>query len=137
MNPNESTIIACVARLLDRKAMPRRLEGKPLAQEDEIDAIYEAVKRNAPRMPERVALWWPIFQRLLSEQCGHGWPTEKEIKQAGEEATASLPKPLAPSSAAAKEGHYALIAAKINNHEAVGEGCLYGVEAVELIKRSW
>lgn len=135
MNMHDSDITARVSRFLDRKSAPRRLDGKPLAQEDEISALCSAVIRNAPRNTDRLAQWWPIFESLLSEECGHGWPTEKEIKEAAKKATDSLPKPAAPTPADEQDAHYGIVATKMLNGNDVSEGYLYGVEAVELLKR--
>lgn len=82
MSLHESEITSRLIRFLGRKQMPRRLEGKPTSEDDEVRALVAAVARNAPRGADALAQWWPAFEARLGEICGGMWPTEKEIRDA-------------------------------------------------------
>lgn len=82
MSLHTQDITARLTRYLDRKTMPRRLEGKPLAMEDELRALVAAVERNAPRDADKLADWWPLFEIKLGELASAMWPVEKELVDA-------------------------------------------------------
>ena len=132
MSLHESDIRTRLTRLLDRKQMPRRLEGKGGAMEDEIRALAQAVQRNAPRSAERLADWWPHFEAAIGEIATGGlWPTEREIKDA-----AKAVGTMAPQVAVATEtrSELQITADRMARGDAVGEGWLYGRAACELIR---
>lgn len=132
MNLHEADVQGRLSRLLDRKQMPRRLEGKGGAMEDEIRALTQATLRNAPRSTDRLAEWWQHFEAALGEIVTGGlWPTEREIRDA-----AKMVGTIAPQVAAAPEAKSDLqiVSAKMAKGDAVGEGWLYGRAACELIR---
>ncbi len=129
MNLHDADIRARLLRFLDRKQMPKRLDGKGGALEDEIRALVSAILRNAPRSTDRLADWWPLFEASIGEICGGMWPTEREVRDAAQRANADAPKVAAepwsldPAEMAAK---------RMQAGEPVGEEWLYGIGACEL-----
>ena len=131
---HDSDVLARLTRFLARKSMPRRLDGKPDAEADETRALCAVVSRNAPRGADRLAAWWPLFEARLGEVCGGMWPTEKELRDVA--AAASKDAPRATSEGTGPDNSDAAITArKMERGEAVGEGWLYGIGAVELAAR--
>jgi len=132
MSLHESDIKSRLSRFLDRKHMPKRLEGKGGAMEDEIRALVAAIVRNAPRTADRLADWWPIFEATLSEDCGPMWPTEREIRDAAKKAHRDAPKAQAvdwvidPAELASR---------RMAAGEPVGDSWIYGIGACELAAR--
>ena len=132
MNMHDADLKARLVRYLDRRQMPRRLEGKESAIEDELRALLAALARGAPRGADPLAEWWPHFEAALGEIIvGGSWPTEREILDASRKAGQEAPKlayaPEQPSSA------HSINAARMSRGEPVGECWLYGLPAVELI----
>ncbi len=132
MNLHTSDILSRLRRFLDRRQAPRRIEGKPQAEADEVAALVGATERNAPRGADNLAAWWPAFERELGEAGSGLWPTEKEVREAAGRANASQPK--AGSQAPVFDPHE-INARRMDRGEPVGEGYLYGREAVEMIRR--
>ncbi len=131
-NLHHSDIAARLKRFLDRRQMPKRLEGKGGAMEDEVRALAAAVAKSAPRDPDRLAAWWPEFEAALGETGIGLWPTEREIKEACKSVAVSAPALVA---VAVEFDTYRIQAARMERGEAVPEPFLYGTEAVELIRR--
>lgn len=131
MSLHDADVLFRVKKFLDRKQMPRRFESKDEARNDEIRALSAAVKRNAPRDPNRLAEWWPMFEARLSEICGAMWPVEKEIRDAAKQATIEAPRHAVPDGPDMSPP--AIIGRRMAAGEAVGEEWLYGRSAVELI----
>jgi hypothetical protein len=131
MNLHQSDIQSRLARFLERKQMPRRLEGKGGAMEDEVRALCAAVERNAPRDSERLAEWWPRFEAVLGEVCGSMWPTEKEIRDAASKVSADMPRIIGPE--VEKLNPVQIAAKRMNAGEPVGDQWLWGSMACELI----
>lgn len=129
MSLHESDIRSRLMRFLERKQMPKRLDGKGGAMEDEIRALVSAIVRNAPRNQDRLADWWPIFEASIGEICGSMWPTEREVKDAAQKANADAPKVSAESWSLDPAE---MAAQRIAAGEAVGEEWLYGIGACEL-----
>jgi hypothetical protein len=133
MNLHSADIASRLSRYLNRRQAPRRLEGKPQAETDEIRALSAAVQRHAPRSADHLAAWWPAFEASLGEiSTGGLWPTEREIKDAAASSRQALPKS---AGATAETDHYQIAAARMEAGQPVGEGWLYGREACELIRR--
>ena len=131
MNIHQSDIQSRLTRFLDRKQMPRRLEGKGGAMEDEVRALCAVIERNAPRDSERLAAWWPRFEAILGEICGAMWPTEKELRDAAAKVSADMPQSAAPE--AVKLDPVELAAKRMNAGEPVGDEWLWGILSCELI----
>lgn len=136
MSLHEADLKSRLTRFLGRKQMPRRFEGRDTAQADEISALVAAVMRNAPRGPDRLTLWWPVFEARLGEICGPMWPTEKEIKEAAQSANTEAPRPASARDTGPDMSDAAICGRRMERGEAVGEGWLYGRLAVELIAGS-
>ena len=129
MSLHESDIRSRLHRFLERKSMPRRLEGKPAAMDDEIGALVAATARNAPRGADALAEWWPAFEASLGEMCGGMWPTEKEISDAGRKHVRTVRSEAADTDMSPA----AINARRMERGEAVGEHFLWGSGAVEMI----
>lgn len=132
MSLHDSDITARFSRFLDRKALPRRLDGKPMAQDDEMRALVATITRYAPRHPPALAAWWPVFEGALSEACGDYWPGEKQIKPAAQQASKDAPK-MRDETGGPDMRPIAVAARRMQAGEAVGEAFLYGRMAVEMI----
>jgi len=128
-----SDVSARLTRFLERRQIPRRIEGKEAATRDEIKALSDAVYRSAPRSTEALAEWWPAFERALGEVGSGLWPTEREIKDAAKSATAE--KPATGGKSSTELDYVALTGKAMEEGRPVGEGWLYGRNAVELIRR--
>lgn len=120
-----------VQRFLDRRTMPRALEGKPQAVKDEVGALVATVARYAPR--GGVEEWWPRFEAALGELSDtRAWPTEGEVRKAAQ----SVKGPALRNLAQGDECDPINIAAKrMAAGDAVGDGYLWGRMAVDLIAR--
>lgn len=131
MSLHEHDLSQRLKRFLDRKQMPRRFEGKPVAVEDEIKALASATARSAPRGADALARWWEPFEAHLSEACGHSWPTEKEVAIAAKSASRQAPR--VTGSSDRDMSPEAVAGRRMARSEDVGEGWLYGSDAVRLI----
>ncbi|WP_126975595.1 hypothetical protein [Frigidibacter oleivorans] len=121
-----------LTRFLQRRQIPRRIEDKPEAQNDEIRALCLAIERHAPRDHERLALWWPLFETALGEAgSATFWPTEREIRDAAGPASRRLHE-AHPAPAPQRFDAHANTARLIREGKPVGENWLYGRFAVEL-----
>lgn len=133
MTMQSADIASRLKRFLDRKQMPRRLEGKGPAVEDEIRALVSAIARFAPRDAERLRSWWADhFEPVLGELSGGMWPTEKEVADAARQAISA-------TRGAAPEGPkldpMQITSDRMARGEPVPETYLYGIAAVELIAK--
>lgn len=128
MGLHESDTKARLIRFLDRKTMPRRLEGKPVALDDEIGALVAATARHAPRGADALAEWWPAFEASLGEMCGGMWPTEKEISDAGRKHARAVRSEVADTDMSPA----AINARRMARGESVGEHFIWGSGAVEM-----
>lgn len=130
MNLHTADVHSRLTRYLDRRQMPKRVDGKPQAMQDELSELCDAVERVAPRGQDALAAWWPEFERKLSEIGGTFWPTIKEIRDAANDAGKAMPQQSAwrldPAEMAARA---------MQDGRAVGEGWVYGICAVELAAR--
>ena len=130
MSLHTADISSRLSRFLSRRQAPRRVEGKPQAEADEIAALVACIQRYAPRSDDALASWWPRFEALLGEAGSGLWPTEKEAKEAAVSAAKEAPK-----SETWKLDEYEVIGKRMSAGEAVEEGYLYGRQAAELIRR--
>ena len=132
MTLHTAYIASRLKRFLDRRQPPRRIEGKPQAETDEVQAMVGAVARYAPHGPDGLATWWPKFEAALGEAGTGLWPTEREIRDAA--AVANRDRPKLRSDGPAFDPHE-ISARRMAAGEPVGENFLYGREAVEMIRR--
>jgi hypothetical protein len=129
MNLHTAELKTRIKRFLDRKQMPRRLEGKETAQTDEIGALVRAISGYAPR--ENLTAWWDVFEAELGAACGPMWPTEKEARDAAQAAGRATVQPTdrdAPAVDALRT-----VAAQMAEGKPVAEGWLWGRNACDLI----
>lgn len=132
MSLHEADLKARLTRILDRKRMPRHLDGKDNAQRDEIAALLAVLQRNAPRGADQLAQWWQHFEPILSERCGAFWPAERDIRDAAKLATKEAPAVAGSPSSGPDMRPVAITARRMQRGEPVGEDWLWGRNAVEL-----
>ena len=135
MNLHDADLKSKLTRFLGRKSPPKLLDSKPDMQSDEIAALVSALKRVAPRDPDRLSEWWKSFEPAMSETCGRMWPTEKEIAQVGKATNERLRQMSPQPQSTFRLDPAEMAARRMSQGEAVGEGWLYGVSACELIAR--
>lgn len=117
-------------RYLSRKTMPRGLDSKPAARDEELQALMRCLTRYAPR--ERYDEWWPRFEDRLSEDAQtRAWPSEGEIKKA---ALSIRERQTTTVSQGDEIDPVKVNAERIQRGEAVGDGWLWGRLAVELLQ---
>lgn len=133
MNLHTQDLNARLTRYLDRKTMPKRLEGKPMAQADEIAALVAAVERNAPRDAQKLADWWPLFEVRLGELASAMWPIEKELVDAAK-AVRGGPV-MVDLSGNSSLDPATIIAKRMREGGRYPETALYGILACELIAK--
>lgn len=131
---HSADIAARLKRLLARRSVPRRLEGKLEAMADEVAALARRIQRSAPRGAEALADWWPAFEDAIGAKGGPSWPTEQEIAEAllacrPQTTTAPLGDGLVSAGDAFSVG---ITAARMAKGQGVGEGWLWGRNAVDL-----
>ena len=134
MSLHAADLRARLMRFLGRKEAPRHLAGKDAAQEDEIRALLGAVARAAPADPERLALWWPVFEACLGEDVGRFWPDERQIRDAAKRARAEAPQPAVRDTTGPDMRAVTIAARRMQQGEPVGEEWLYGRQACEMIR---
>lgn len=132
MSIHRSDIANRLKRYLDRRQPPRRIEGKPQAEADEVAALVATIERNAPRSPDALAEWWPRFERQVGENGTGLWPTEKELRDAAMATNKATPKDPKQDE---EFDWYEVMGKRMAEGKDVGENYLYGREAVELIRR--
>ncbi|MDX5416060.1 MAG: hypothetical protein LPK88_07040 [Alphaproteobacteria bacterium] len=129
MSLHDTDISQRLERYLARRAMPRRLEGKPEAQDDELRALVSAVRRFAPA--GKLHEWWPKLEDALVDECTTpAWPTEREIRAAAQ----AVNRDTSGGSAPVFDTHE-IMGRRMERGDAVPESFLYGREAVEMIAR--
>ncbi len=135
MSPfRQAEIADMLTHWLDRYAPPLHLRDKPKAAQDEVEALLRALTKFAPHT-EYQAFVRQVFESLEQSLKGRVWPTIAEIGAAcsntrKEAARTGQASPLVEPDDAART-----IADKMGRGEAVGEGWLWGIGAVELAAR--
>lgn len=124
-----------LTELLARRAPPRVLAGR----EEALDAEFEALLTGlAAVVPHDIATFWPIFDAELSQVSAYRtWPTGNELSKAAAKASAKMPRAKEDRHRDDKDRDIGLrwTASRMVSGQGVGEGYLYGREAVELISR--
>lgn len=120
---------AKLKRFLDRRTMPRALEGKPQAIADEIDGMVNIIVRHA-RSP--FAEWWQRVEEQLAEKSEtRAWPTTGELS--------SVCRALSPKTAEVAEtgsiDSDAVWAERIKSGEGCSEPHAWGRDGVRLIRK--
>lgn len=129
----KAEITAIFTRWLERYAPPASIRENARAQQDEVEALLGALLRFSPR--SEAGPWVRrVLDRLEYQMKTRAWPTKAEIgdvcaKLRREELSA------APARNEASQGlsPVEVAARRMQKGEAVGEGWLYGRNAVELI----
>ena len=129
MNPRVEFLTAKLKGYLERRTMPRGLADKPKAQEAELSALIHCLTRYAPR--EEFGEWWVKMESGLAENSEtRAWPTEGEIRKAAANIRG-------PQTRQISEGDeidpLQINADRMNSGAHVGDGCLYGRVAVDMM----
>ena len=118
-------------QFLERRSMPRQLDGKPQAIAEEIQALAVAVGKFAPRGDYED--WWPRFiERLDEESKTRAWPTAFEMKNAAKGLSGPVSKHMAEGN---ETDPLEINAKRMNAGDPVGDGYLYGRLAAELLAK--
>lgn len=132
MSLHTQDLTARMTRYLDRKAMPKRLDGKPMAQSDEIAALTALAAKHAPRDAEKLAEWWGLFSEKMGEIAGSMWPSEKELA----EAARSIRGPaMVDLSGSASLDPAEIQAKRMKTGAGYAESSLWGIVACEIAAR--
>lgn len=132
MNMHEADVHTKLRRFLERRSMPKALEGKPNAIGDELDALVRAVARHAPHHPN-LDDWWGGFEERLAEgNTTRSWPTEGEVKIAAKGGVVVALTTRAPNTADL-DFVLRLNTGRIERGEVVGEDWFYGNGAARLV----
>lgn len=134
---NLEHILDRLVRFLDRKQIPRHLDGKERAQEDELRALALVIDRYAPRSAAGLELWWPRLETQIGLSNKGFWPTEKDFADAARavaQEDASLLPTLAPKTLAS-EASIEHAAKLMCEGRAVTEAAFYGLIAAGIEAR--
>ncbi|ARO14423.1 hypothetical protein BVG79_01077 [Ketogulonicigenium robustum] len=133
----ETEINDQIARFLVRYSPPRTMAENLDAQRDEIRRITRIVVQHAPNVGyvEWVAT---LIDQIEVGMTTRSWPLIGEVNKACEALRKEgfLSRPVLKDPHVEEHGHYAKLADRIKAGEPVAESVLYGVEAVEMIKRN-
>jgi hypothetical protein len=114
---------------LDRRTMPKSLEGKPAAIAAEVESMANAIMRYAGS-PLRD--WWPRFEEVLVEANEtRSWPTAGECAKAARSISAPSLRP----AEAGDINSDAIWAKRITSGQACSEHHCWGRPGVELIRK--
>lgn len=114
---------------LERRAIPRHLEGKPDAQKAEMAALLRSVTAVCP--DRGFQEWWPRFEDALDEAADYRtWPTVAEIRKASASVRTAGPSRSEPVTFDPMQ----INAGRIQRGEDVGDFWLYGRGAAELLE---
>ena len=131
MNIRKSELTTCLQTYLDRKSIPMNLNGKPDAQQAEINALLHSVLRHAPARD--YLEWWGRVEVALGDASKtRGWPTEGDIR-----AACMLIRPMDTRRPAdvEKMDRLEAIAQRMERCETVGDTYFFGRFAVEMKSR--
>lgn len=130
MNIRQADIARNLTRWLDRYSCPQHLRDKPEAAQAEAEKIAAIIGRFAPQSDYQPFLN-RVFDALDFQMKTRAWPTVGEVG-----AVCSNLRKEAPSAAgeAVQITPVDIIAAKMERGDPVGEGWLYGRDAVDLIR---
>lgn len=130
MDLRTADIARKLADWLDRYASPVHLREKPEAAQAEADALTRVLCKYAPQDDYQPFLN-RVFGFLDQTMKTRTWPTVQEIGSA----CASLRKDEPRQEAEAKLDPYEMTAKRMSDGKEVGEGFLWGRDAVEMIAR--
>lgn len=131
MNLHDADIQSRLKRFLERRTMPKSLEGKPQAIADELGAMARIIAKFANR--SEFGAWWGRFEADLGERnATRSWPSEGEIS-ASCKAVSNYS-----GNRIAEQGSidpHRIAANRIAKGEAVGDEWIYGRRAGELVEK--
>lgn len=131
MNPRVEFLRAKISEYLERRTMPRGLADKPKAQEAELGALIHCLTRYAPR--NEYGEWWgKVVSQLAENSETRAWPTEGEIKKAAMGVRGKQTKHVAEGD---EIDPLVILSGRMERGEHVGDGCLYGRVAVDMLAR--
>lgn len=131
MNPRVEFLTVKLKGYLERRTMPRGLADKPKAQEAELGALIHCLTRYAPR--QEFGEWWAKMESRLAENSEtRAWPTEGEIKKAAMSLRGTQTKQVAEGD---EIDPLVILSGRMERGEHVGDGCLYGRVAVDMLAR--
>ena len=133
MSLHEIDVRGRLKAFLDRRSVPKNLDGKPTAYAAELDALARAIMRRAPHAPE-LAEWWPRFEERVAEiNITRLWPTEGEVKKAADAIAPDRTSSSRAPEATGIEFSLTLNAKRIREGQHVGDDWIYGKGAAELV----
>lgn len=129
MNLRQADIANKLTAWLDRYSVPQHLREKPEAAQTECECIARVLSKFAPQQDYQPFLN-RVFDTLDYQMKTRAWPTVGEVG-----AVCSNIRKETPSAqdAPAEKSHLDIIADKMERGDPVGEGWLYGRDAVDLI----
>ncbi len=131
MNPREEYLNQYFNEWLDRFSPPRAIQNNPKAMQDDANAMMQTVLRHAPG--KDYAVWLDdVLRNLAENMTTRSWPAPGELAKACKAKASPSDRPKAEDW---KVDEYEAVSKRMRAGEAVGEGYLYGRQAVELIKR--
>lgn len=130
MNLRQAEIAQALTRWLDRYSCPQHLRDKPEAAQAEAEKIASVLSKMAPKQDVQPFLN-RVFDTLDYQMKTRAWPTVGEV--------GSVCSNIRKETAAAGEVEppktaLDIIAGKMERGDPVGEGWLWGRDAVELIR---
>lgn len=131
MSLHQSEILMRLNRFLERRTLPRSLEGKPQAIADELGAMTRIIGRHASKSD--FGAWWNRFEADLGERnTTRSWPSEGEVASSCKAVSDYSGSRIA--EAGSFDPHQ-IAAKRIAENEAIGDEWLYGRKSAELVRR--
>lgn len=131
MSLHQSEILMRLNRFLERRTLPRSLEGKPQAIADELGAMTRIIGRHASKSD--FGAWWNRFEADLGERnTTRSWPSEGEVASSCKAVSDYSGSRIA--EAGSFDPHQ-IAAKRIAANEAIGDEWIYGRRALELVEK--
>lgn len=128
----DATIAAAFGGFLDRKVPPRQVADKPDLAAAAAEVLLHAIRINAP--PGAGTDWWRrVEMRLELGAMTQSWPIASEVAEACMTVNAETMAAVPVAASDHPPGIEAL-ARRMASGQPVGEGDLYGVQAVALLR---
>lgn len=123
-------------RYLNRRVMPKHLDGKQEARDEELDAMVRRIMRAAPS-GERLADWFAQLSDRLDETAQtRAWPSVSEIGEAARAISSGMVmRDMTGDPEPDRLAEHRIAARKIKAGEPVGDGWLWGRNAVVMLAR--
>lgn len=131
MNMHDADILGRLKRFLERRTMPKSLDGKPQAMADELAAMTRIISRSANKSD--FGAWWNRFEADLGERnTTRSWPSEGEVSASCKAVSNYAGNRIA------EQGSFdpcTITAKRIAANEAIGDEWIYGRRALELVEK--